>query len=37
VIGFLLRCKALLREGSWWLLWWGSLDGMQGVDRFGFD
>jgi hypothetical protein len=28
---FLLRWNALLREGSWWALWWGSLDGMQGV------
>jgi hypothetical protein len=27
----LLWCNALLREGSWWALWWGSLDGMQGV------
>jgi hypothetical protein len=28
----LLRwCNALLRKGSWWLPWWGSLDGMQGV------
>jgi len=25
----LLRCHGLLREGSWWPLWWGSLDGMQ--------
>src|SRR5829696_10588412 len=24
-------CDGLLREGSWWALWWGSLDGMQGV------
>jgi hypothetical protein len=27
----LLWCNALLREGSWWPPWWGSLDGMQGV------
>jgi hypothetical protein len=27
----LLWCNALLREGSWWALWRGSLDGMQGV------
>ena len=27
----LLWCNGLLREGSWWALWWGSLDGMQGV------
>ena len=27
----LLWCNALLREGAWWALWWGSLDGMQGV------
>jgi hypothetical protein len=28
----LLRwCNALVHEGSWWALWWGSLDGMQGV------
>jgi hypothetical protein len=27
----LLCCNALLRGGSWWALWWGSLDGMQGV------
>jgi hypothetical protein len=27
----LLWCNALLREGSWWASWWGSLDGMQGV------
>ena len=27
----LLWCNALLREGSWWTPWWGSLDGMQGV------
>jgi hypothetical protein len=28
----LLRwCNGLLREGSWWPLWWGSLDGMKGV------
>jgi hypothetical protein len=27
----LLCCHGLLREGSWWTLWWGSLDGMQGV------
>src|SRR5215213_4075358 len=24
-------CNALLREVLWWALWWGSLDGMQGV------
>jgi hypothetical protein len=28
---FLLWCNALLREGSWWAPWRGSLDGMQGV------
>ena len=28
---FLLWCYGLLREGSWWALWRGSLDGMQGV------
>jgi hypothetical protein len=27
----LLWCNGLLREGLWWALWWGSLDGMQGV------
>jgi hypothetical protein len=27
----LLPCHGLLREGSWWTLWWGSLDGMQEV------
>jgi hypothetical protein len=26
-----LLCNALLREGSCWASWWGSLDGMQGV------
>jgi hypothetical protein len=26
-----LWCNGLLREGSWWVLWWGSLDGMQEV------
>jgi hypothetical protein len=26
-----LSCNGLLREGSWWASWWGSLDGMQGV------
>jgi hypothetical protein len=26
-----LWCNALLREGSWWAVWWGSPDGMQGV------
>jgi hypothetical protein len=30
-LAFLLCCNALLREGLWWALWWGSLDGMQGV------
>jgi hypothetical protein len=29
----LLWCNALVREGSWWALWWGSLDGMQVVRR----
>jgi hypothetical protein len=27
----LLWCNGLLREGSWWARWRGSLDGMQGV------
>jgi hypothetical protein len=27
----LLWCNGLLRKGSWWALWRGSLDGMQGV------
>jgi hypothetical protein len=27
----LVWCNALLREGSWWAPWWGSLDGMQEV------
>jgi hypothetical protein len=26
----LLWCNGLLREGSWWVPWRGSLDGMQG-------
>jgi hypothetical protein len=26
-----LWCNALLRRVSWWALWWGSLDGRQGV------
>jgi hypothetical protein len=28
---FLVWCNSLLRKGSWWASWWGSLDGMQGV------
>jgi hypothetical protein len=26
-----LRCYGLLHKVSWWPVWWGSLDGMQGV------